>query len=362
MLSNMHQYEPQPQSMEQQIYKVDDGIPSPRTRLRYRSAFSLFMRHCKLEDSDLSSLIQKHPRIIEAQVIDYIRFLAEEKHYTRGSISAAIATVYHFFEMNDILLNKKKVNRFLPEDESDHTDRAYEEIQQMLQKCDERARVIILLMASTGMRIGAVYGLQIGNLERIPECNIYKIMVYANFPRSRYYSFCTPECAAAIDSYLAYRKRFGDPLEKTAPLIREQFEINDPFVAANPQSISERTVGYIITEILKRSGLRSKEVMRAHGFRKFAISTMIKAKVDYNTREYLVGHKMSRGLDVNYYRTSEEDRLAEYLMAVDLLTINSENRLKKKIHQLESEHSAEWNNLKSEMEQLRQIIESFDKR
>ena len=37
----MHQYNPQPQSMEhQQIYKVDDGIPSPRTRLRYRSAFS----------------------------------------------------------------------------------------------------------------------------------------------------------------------------------------------------------------------------------------------------------------------------------------------------------------------------------
>jgi hypothetical protein len=45
---------------------------------------------------------------------------------------------------------------------------------------------------------------------------------------------------------------------------------------------------------------------------------------------------MSRGLDVNYDRTSEEDRLAEYLKAVDLLTINSENRLKKKIHQLES--------------------------
>ena len=106
----MHQYDPQPQSMEhQQFYRVDDGIPSPRTRLRYRSAFSLFIRHCKIEDSDLSSLVQKYPRLIEAQIIDYIRFLAEEKHYARGSIAAAIATVYHFFEMNDVLLNKKKV-------------------------------------------------------------------------------------------------------------------------------------------------------------------------------------------------------------------------------------------------------------
>lgn len=138
-----------------------------------------------------------------------------------------------------------------------HTDRAYthEEIQKMLLKCDERARVIILLMTSTGMRIGAVYALQIGNLVRIPEYDLYKIIIYANFPRSRYYTSCTPECAAAIDSYLEYRKRFGDPLEKTAPLLREQFEINDPFLAANPQPISE-SVGYIITEILQALRLK----------------------------------------------------------------------------------------------------------
>ena len=76
MLRDMHQYDPQPQSMEPQVYKVEDGIPSPRTRLRCRSAFSLFMRHCKLEDSDLSLLIQKHPRHIESLIIGYIRFLA----------------------------------------------------------------------------------------------------------------------------------------------------------------------------------------------------------------------------------------------------------------------------------------------
>ena len=55
---------------------------------------------------------------------------------------------------------------------------------------------------------------------------------------------------------------------------------------------------------------------------------MIKAKLDYESREYLVGHRYSRGLDENYDRTSEEDRLTEYLKAVDYLTINEENRLK----------------------------------
>ena len=316
---------------EWQVYKVDEGIPSPNTRLRYRSAFSLFIRHCR--QTDLYLLIQQNPRLIETQIIDYINFLSEEKHYARGSICAAVSTILHFFEMNDVILNKKKVSRFLPEDVCDHTDRAYthEEIQQMLQRCDQRSRVIILLMASTGMRIGAIPALQIGNLEKIAEHSLYKITVYANFPRAKYYTFCTPETATAIDSYLAYRQRFGDPLNKTSPLLREQFEIDDPFVAANPRPIAHRTIAYIVDEILKRSGLKTKEVMRSHGFRKFAITMMKKAKVDYSDREFLVGHRYSRGLDVNYDRTTEEDRLQEYLKSVDLLTISPENRLRKEV-------------------------------
>ena len=68
-------------------------------------------------------------------------------------------------------------------------------------------------------------------------------------------------------------------------------------------------------------------------------------------------HRHSRGLDVNYDRTTEEDRLQEYLKAIDLLTINLENRLKTKIHQMESQHSAEWNQLKEQMAELKKVLE-----
>lgn len=87
---------------------------------------------------------------------------------------------------------------------------------------------------------------------------------------------------------------------------------------------------------------------------------MIKAKVDSGIREYLVDHKKSRGPDVNYDRTTEEDRLQEYLKAVDLLTINPENRLKIEIHKLKSEHSAELNQLKAQMNELRRQIQPLD--
>jgi integrase len=226
-----------------------------------------------------------------------------------------------------------------------------------LLNCDERTRVIVLLLASTGMRIGAVSDIRLADLTEIPDYNLYKIMVYSNSPPDRYYTFCTPECKQAIDNYLDYRRRFGDPLKDKAPLIREQFDIYDKFQASYPKPVRYGGIIWIMGELLKRSGMKNSSVMQTHGFRKSAISMMIKAKVDYGTREYLVGHKHSRGLDVNYDRTTEEDRLSEFLKAVDILTINPENRLKRKIHLMEAEHSAEWQALKREMAELKAVLD-----
>ena len=86
-------------------------------------------------------------------------------------------------------------------------------------------RVMILLMACTGLRMGAFEGLQWFHFVEMPEQRIYRITVYAKSFKDKYYTFCAPECAAAIDSYLDYRRRLGDPLKMTTPLIREQFDI-----------------------------------------------------------------------------------------------------------------------------------------
>lgn len=339
------------------VYNVEDGLSSSRTKERYRDAFRLFLKYCQCDNP--ASLLDENPRHLEHQIIQYINYLDQVKHLARGTINIAICAIFHFFEMNDVLLNRRKINKFMPQNTQTHDDRAYthEEISQILLKCDVRSRVMILLMASTGMRIGALEFLQIGHLTKVPEYNLYKIIVYAQSPNDRYYTFTTPECAQAIDSYLAYRQRFGDPLKKTAPLIREEFDIYDKLQCTYPKTISYRGILWLMTNLLARAGFPTKgEVMRSHGFRKFAITQMIKARVDYDTREYLVGHRRSRGLGVNYDRTTEEDRLTEYLKVVDLLTINSENRLKIKIHQLEAEHSQEWNQLKAQMNELRDLL------
>ena len=49
-----------------------------------------------------------------------------------------------------------------------------------------------------------------------------------------------------------------------------------------------------------------------------------------------MGHKLP-GQDVSYVRATTEDRLMEYMKAVDLLTIDSKHRLKTRITELETE-------------------------
>jgi hypothetical protein len=60
-----------------------------------------------------------------------------------------------------------------------------------------------LLLASAGIRLGSVSELRLRHLKKIPEYNLYKIIVYEN-TREEYYTFCTPECATAIDNYLLF--------------------------------------------------------------------------------------------------------------------------------------------------------------
>jgi integrase len=67
--------------------------------------------------------------------------------------------------MNDIPLNKKKINMFKGEFTGKVIDRSYthEEIRKVLDVSDLRMKVMILLMASSGMRIGALPSLSLRN-------------------------------------------------------------------------------------------------------------------------------------------------------------------------------------------------------
>lgn len=115
------------------------------------------------------------------QIIPYLMSLREKK-LSYNSISTRLNAIYHFYDMNDVSLNKKKIKMFKGEYTRKVVDRAYfhEDIKKILDVSDLRAKTIVLLMASSGLRIGALPDIRVRNLEKI-LCNtfsyIYFIMV-----------------------------------------------------------------------------------------------------------------------------------------------------------------------------------------
>lgn len=344
-----------------------NSIKAKDTLNTYNLALKHYMRFYGI--SDIITLLKQDNKAIESNIIKYIVDMRQRNPPISHSLRCIrLAAIKHFLVMNDVVLNWKKISLYLGEKTKVVKDRSYttEEIESLLKSCtDERMRAVILLLASTGVRVGSIPSLTLKQLHKLEEYGLYQVTIYEN-TNDEYFSFTTPECAAAIDSYLAYRSRCGEKLTPTSPLIREQFDPKDSLSIRRPRPLTRSTIMGLLSEIITKSGVQAikhrteitdrgrerKEIARAHGFRKFCTTNMIRAKVDPQCREMLLGHSI--GLANSYYRPSSDEILEEYLKAVDLLTINEENRLKRKVKTL---------TLKVDrLEELQQQIDNLNER
>ena len=231
---------------------------------------------------------------------------------------------------------------------------------------------IILLMASTGMRIGAIPDLKLKHVQELEDKQkqIYKITVYEK-SKEEYYTFCSFECYSVIKSYLDYRKKSGEVLSDESYLIREQFDIDDfEQIRKKSRGITLNGLKTNIQGLLRKSGIREVNhnfqygertpIPMSHGFRKFWMTQAVKSKMPAEQREMLLGHKI--GLSSAYYRPSVDEMLDAYLVAIDNLTIEESNRLKKKVTELQQKQS-EIDKMKyehtMEMKQIRDDIEKM---
>ena len=123
-----------------------------------------------------------------------------------------------------------------------------------------------------------------------------------------------------------------------------------------------------IYRITNKAGIRTRthnrqtqhKNMLDHAFRKFCNTQMIKANVEHNTKEFVLGHKITRGLDISYDRTPEEDRLTEYMKAMDSLTISPENRLRKQVAQQEHTIQVQMAQKDSQIEKLMKRLDMLE--
>jgi integrase len=341
------------------IFQVTEGHRSKRTAYEYGISFGYFLDYVRIHDLDV--LLDLGRDALQQLVMKYAKSLRDnaEKKYSRSTVNGRISAVLYFFDNNDIELNKRMIRRYYPADESTHDDRPYthEEIQRMLNSgIDLRTKLIILLMVSSGVRIGSLHTMQIGDLIPVTWNNhsLYKVQVYARTP-DKYYTFCTQECYEAIQEYLNYRKRCGEELKDKSPLFRKHFNKHDPFTINVPKFLTERAIASLLDEALKKSGVKTSEARRSHGFRKGFMSICEQSGMKSINVKLLLDHNI--GVSGHYYRPTESNILEDYMgHAADLLTIDPTKRLQKQIKDLNDKHSEEWNQLKQQMNELRSLL------
>jgi integrase len=359
-----------------------EGLKSPVTKAAYSYGLQKYMNYLNITNPDDLLIHQENPKIIQNQIIEYMIWLKNPPHSLRyATRSQYLAAIMTFYELNDVPLSKKKIYRYLGEEERPIENRGYttEEIAKMLEVSDERTKAIVLLLASTGIRIRAIIDLKLEDILIIPDYHLYHVRVYSD-SNQRYLTFTTPEAAKAIDVYLKYRGRYGEKLTHKSPLFRDQFDREDVVSIHSVKPLKLRTVERLVSRTIEKSGIRTveritelhnekgkirKNVKLTAGFRKFFDTQLIYARVEPRTKEPFMGHSI--GLDDHYFTPGDTYVLQEYLKAVDNLTINEESRLRIKVEELtkkkneietmESKHREEIKVIHEQMNQMMTMIQ-----
>lgn len=347
---------------------------SPATRTLYKRGMEYFMKFSKLDDYD--RILDLDPKVLQMNICDYIVFL-KSKGLSSRTISSYISAIHKFLDMNDFIsLNWKKIHSFEPEPERRTDDRPYtrDEIATLLSKCSPRDRAILLLMVSSGVRIGAIgYPLLIRDLQPIDKYHIYKVACYRRSP-ARYYTFCSSEARTEIDSYLDWRRRLGEKLTDDSPVFRKAF---DPLRVQKPIPVTVTSVSWTLNTLLKQCGLRTfeplkegekipkrTEIMRCHATRKFFEKQAFRAGMNNMYIRRLMGQKGGESaLEDSYLKLSEEellegdDRHVGYIGIMNSVTINETQKLRREVQSLKQEVSR-FDKMQEQIDRLAHRINS----
>jgi integrase len=233
-----------------------NGVRSKSSQKFYLVGLKKFMTYNHIQKA--SDMLLWDQWLIEAKIISWLVNMRDKESLSYITIQSYLSAVMTFYKMNDIEPRRHKINCYLPEERKLNDDRActHDEIHLLLQFCDQRMNALVLMLASSGMRIGAVPDLKIKHLTKIQKYNLYKIKVYAGYPKCEHFTFTTPETANSLDAYFDYRQRYGEKINPDSPVIREQFDITDILSVKQPKKLTAKYFGDMLNETLQREYLQ----------------------------------------------------------------------------------------------------------
>lgn len=333
------------------------ALKSKDAKRQYPSLLNRFLCFVNLEGDleqkceKLLELAKSNPSLFQSNMIRYCneqKRRIEQGEIREGTMRNYIKAIKLFCEMNEINVFWKKISKGLPVavQASDDRPPTIEEILELIKDYpDRRLKVIVLIMVSSGIRIGAWNYLQWKHIEPIYEQRgdtriliTAKIIVYAGTP-DKYYSFMTPEAYEALKDWMNYRTLHGEKVTPESWLMRDTWQKIDRKhghrigLAKFPRKFDSEGIRTLLDKAWKIQGVREKlspsikhhPFKSSHGFRKFFQTTCEQIMISANV-ERLMGH--SNGLKDSYYKPTDKEVLDDYKKVLGLLTLQDENKLR----------------------------------
>ena len=296
----------------------------------------------------------------------------------RGTtIKTRVDVIKLFYEMNRIAIAWKIIFKMVPK-QVRLKDQGWsrEQLQKMLTTAKIREQALIPLMASTGMRKGAVPPLNFGDFIPRDEWKIFEIIAYRG-ESEEYHTYCSPEAKAKMEIYWDFRRTHGEKITPDSPAFRLEWDVENGNGVDTPQRITTVTIDAAVKQVVVDAGLRTPVKVKSlahagrvrhpqkllHGIRKFFETVLLDAGFDDNWLDMIEGHKL-KGLRENYYRPKDDTVLVGVASAdgkirkpgyVDLmreLVINDEERAKVQVKELQKKLVGEEHIMK-EIESLK---------
>lgn len=233
-----------------------------------------------------------------------------------------------WLQLNDVQVDWRKIqDELLPGEEMVVSDRkpSKQELRQVMNVGKLRDGVMVLMLISSGLRVGTLASLTLGELELDKDpCAIVvtrKPGRKVSRKLGKYVTFITPEAKKMLLEYLEWRRGEGEQLSDASPVLTSsaKSELGKP--------LSSAYLSHHWRRLLQRAHLAEKTegpwyTIHLHTLRKFFETQCVNAGVLTAYREHWMGHT-GKHLESSYFRGGRERHVQEYMKAVPFLSLGT---------------------------------------
>jgi hypothetical protein len=360
-------------------------MKSPVTKKKYSRRLEMFFNFIKIPGENLEERCltfvnngRNNVNWVFTNILQFVLFYKQridKKEISGATLINYLKAIKLFCEMSDLSINWKKITRGLSRGKRYASDRipTLEEIRKIVEYPDRRIKPIVYTMCSSGIRLGAWDYLKWKHIIPIKndkgEVIAAKIRVYAD-DEEEYFSFISLEAYSHLNEWMVYREKAGELITKDSWLMRNLWDVTTPLgkgLATVPIKLKSSGIKRLMERALFGQGIRTRliegkkrhEFQVDHGYRKFFKTRCELGGMKPINIEKLLSH--STGISDSYYRATEQELLDDYLKAMDSLTIDERNKLKKRIDKLEEKNEDEKYIIKAKLQEKDEQIKELKK-